>query len=91
MDETKFQIGCRKAHLVVIMNSSKLLKMIHEVNHDYITSIECIGSAGKIISPMLLISWVNTLHNWCYDNILDSEIFIGTTETDYANDDIELD
>lgn len=63
MDETGFRIGCGKAKLVVTMDPNKSLRMIDPKNHDYITSVERIGSAGEIIPSMLLISGVNILHN----------------------------
>ena len=61
--------------------------MINSENRDYITSLECLGSAGETIPPMLLISGVNILHNWCQHNDLDREVVIGTTQTSYLNDD----
>ena len=90
MDETGFRIGCGEAQLVVTMDQNKPLRMIDPKNRDYITSVECIGSAGKTIPPMLLISGVNILHKWCQHNDLDCDIVIGTTETGYANDDTAL-
>ena len=90
MDETGFRIGCGKAQLVVTMDPNKPFRMIDPENRDYITSVECIGSAGETIPPMLLISGVNILHKWCQHNDLDDEIRIGTTETGYSNDDTAL-
>ncbi len=90
MDETGFRIGCGKAQLVVTMDPNKPLRMIDPENRDYITSVECIGSDGETIPPMLLISGVNILHKWCQNNNLDGETLIGTTETGYANDDTAL-
>ena len=63
MDETGFRIGCGKAQLVVTMDPNKPVRMIDSENRDYITSVECVGSAGETIPPMLLISGVNILHN----------------------------
>ncbi len=48
MDETGFQIGCGKAQLVVTIDFTKTLRMIDPKNRDYITSVECIGSAGRL-------------------------------------------
>ena len=90
MDETRFWIGCRKAQLVVIMDPNKSLCMIDPDNYDYITSIECIGSVGETIPPMLLVSGVNILYNWYQYNNLEGDIMIGITETDYVNDDTAL-
>ena len=59
MDETSFRIGCGKTQLVVTMDPNKPLCMIDPENRDSITSIECIGSAGETIPPMLLVSRVN--------------------------------
>ena len=59
-------------------------------NCDYITSVECIGSAGETMPPMLLISGVIILRKWCQHIDLDSNIMIKTTKTGYANDDIAL-
>ncbi len=73
------------------MDPNKPLQMIDPENRDYITSVECIGSAGGTIPPMLLISGVNILHKWCLDNNLDGETPIGTTETGYVNNDTALD
>ena len=61
MDKTGFWISCEKAQLVVTMDPIKLLRMIDPENHDYITLVECIGSAGEIIPHILLISGVNIL------------------------------
>ena len=60
--------------------------MINPENRNYITSIECIGSIGKTVPPMLLVSGVNILHKWCHHNDLDGDIMIGITETGYVND-----
>ncbi len=76
MDETRFRIGCGKAQLVVTMNPNKPLRMIDPDNRDYITSVECIGSAGETIPPMLLVSGVNILYKWCQHNDLESDIVI---------------
>ncbi len=91
MDKTGFRIDYGKAHLVVIIDSNKPLRMIDPENRDYITLVECIGSADETIPPILLISGVNILHKWCQDNNLDGETLIGTTETGYANDNTALD
>ncbi len=48
-NETGFQIGCRKAQLVVTIDFNKSLRMIDLENRDYITSVECISSAGETI------------------------------------------
>ncbi len=85
MDETGFRIGYRKAQLVVTIDPNKPLQMIDPENCDYITSVECIGSAGETIPPMFLISEVNILHKWCQDNNLDGETLIGITKTNYTN------
>ncbi len=85
MDETGFRIGCGKAQLVVIMDRNKPFRMIDPENRDYVTSVECIGSAGETTPPMLLVSGdPNILHKWCQHNDLDGDIVIGTTETGYA-------
>lgn len=59
MEETGFRIGCE---LAVTMDSNKALRLINLEKCNYITSVECIGSASEIIPPMLLISGVNSLH-----------------------------
>ena len=84
MDEADFQIGCGKAQLVVTIDANKPLRMIDPENRDYITSVECIGSAGETIPPMLLLSRVNILHKWCQHKDLGGGIVIGTTETGYC-------
>ena len=85
MDETGFRIGYREAQLVVTIDPNKPLQMIDPENCDYITSVECIGSAGETIPPMFLISEVNILHKWCQDNNLDGKTLIGITKTNYTN------
>ena len=90
MDETGFRFGCGKAQLVVTIDPNKPVRMINPENRNYITSVECISSAGETIPPMLLVSGVNILYKWCQNNDLDGEIVIGTTETGYANDDMVL-
>ncbi len=72
------------------MDPNKLLRMIDPDNRDYFTSVECIGSAGETILPILLVSGVNILYKWCQHNDLESDIVIGTTEPGYANDDTAL-
>ncbi len=84
MDKINFQIGCGKAQLVVIIDANKLVCMIDPENYDYITSVECIGSAGETILSMLLISGVNILYKWYQHNDLDSNVMIDITETGYA-------
>ena len=72
------------------MDPNKPLCMVDPNNRNYITSVRCIGSVGKIILPMLLVSGVNILYKWCQHNNFYGDIVIGTTETDYANDDTAL-
>ncbi len=72
------------------MDPNKPLRMIDHDICDYITSVECIGSAGETIPPMLLVSGVNILYKWCQHKDLESDIVIGKTETRYANDDTVL-
>ena len=55
--------------------------MIDLENHDYITLVECIGSAEKTILSILLISGVNILHMWCQHNDVDRNIVISKNET----------
>ena len=83
-------MAVEKPNWFVTMDANKPLRMIDPENRDYITSVECIGSAGETIPPMLLISGVNILHKWCQHNDLDGDVGIGTTETVYANDDTAL-
>lgn len=64
--------------------------MINTDNRNYITSIKYINSASKTILPILLISKINILYNWCYHNNLEDNIVISITETSYANDDTIL-
>lgn len=85
MDETGFQIGYKKAQLIVTIDPNKSLYMIDLENCNEITSVECIGSANETIPPMLLISGVNILHKCCQHNDLDSNVVIGITKTIYAN------
>ena len=72
------------------MNPNKPLHMIDPDNCNYITSVECISSAGETIPPMLLVSRVNILYKWYQHNNLEGDIVIGITETGYANDDTAL-
>ena len=90
MDETGFRIGCWKAQLVATIDPNKPLRTIDPESREYITSAECISSAGETIPPMLLVSRVNILHKWCQKNDLNSKIRIGTTETGFTNDDTGL-
>ena len=56
MDERGFRVGSGKAQLVVTMDPNEPLRMIDPENREYITSVECIGSAGgrsSIISSSL--------------------------------------
>ena len=59
MNETGFRIGCGKAQSVLTMDPNKPLHIIDPENHDCMTSVGFIGSAGETIPPMLLISRVN--------------------------------
>ncbi len=60
--------------------------MIDLKNRNYINSVKCIGSIGKTILPILLISEVNILHKWCLYNDLNGHVVIGITITGYADD-----
>lgn len=90
IDETRFWISYRKAQLVIIIDPNKPFRIIDSDNRDYITLVECIGSTGKTISPMLLVFGVNILHQLYHDNDLDRSTLIGTTESGYANNDTVL-
>ena len=63
--QTGFRIGCEKTQLVVTIDPNKPLCMIDPESRDYITSVECISSAGENTPLMLLISEVNILQKWC--------------------------
>lgn len=91
MDETGFRIGCGRTQVVISLNRRKSLRLMDPDNRDYITSVECISSAGDVIPPLLIISGVHILHKWCQENDLDGETLIGTSETGYSNDDLALD
>lgn len=91
MDGKDFRIGCGRAHLVITLDPNKPLRMTDLKNHDYITSVECISSAGEAIPPLLILSGVNILHKWCQHNDLDGDKLIGTSETGYLNDDLAID
>lgn len=62
MDKTGFRMSCGKAQLIVTINPNKLFYMIDLKNRNYITLAKCIGSAGEIIPPMLVIFGVNILY-----------------------------
>lgn len=64
--------------------------MIDPKNCNYIILVEYIGSANKIIPPILLISKVNILHKWCQHNNLDGNIMISIIETGYTNNNTVL-
>lgn len=64
--------------------------MIDFENCNYITSVEYIGSMGKTIPPMLLVSRVNILYKQYQYNDLGSNIIINIIETGYVNDDTVL-
>lgn len=59
--------------------------MINSKNCDYITLVQCIGTANKTILPILLISRVNNLNKYCQQNDLDRNIIISITKTNYIN------
>ena len=91
MDETGFRIGCGRAQIVITLDPRKPLRMTDPDNRDYITSVECISSAGDVIPPLLILSGIHILHKWCQHNDLDGETLIGTSETGYSNDDLAMD
>ena len=62
MDETGFRIGCGRAQIVITLDPRKPLYMTDPDNHDYITSVECISSAGDVILPLLILSGIHILH-----------------------------
>ncbi len=59
INEIGFRIGYEKAQLAVTMDPNESFCIIDLENRDYITSVECIGSAVETIPPRLLISRVN--------------------------------
>lgn len=91
MNETNFRIGCGWAQIVITLNLKKSLCMMNSNNRDYITSVKCVNSTGKIISPMLIISKVNIFHKWCQKNDLDEDTLIETSDTGYSNDNLTMD
>ena len=62
MNETGFRIGCGRAQVVITLDANKPLRMTDPDNRDYITSVECISSAGHVIPPLIIISGVHILH-----------------------------
>ena len=61
--------------------------MIDSGKREYITSVKYIYFMDETIPPTLLNRGVKILHLWCQHNDLDG---IGSTETDYTNNDIAL-
>lgn len=56
------QIGCKKAQLVIKINSNKPWQIIDPRNCDYITWVEYICSVNKTILLILLVFEVNILY-----------------------------
>ena len=62
MNETNFRIDCDRAHLVMIINVNKSLRMIDLNNRDYIISMKCVNFVNDVISFLFIILKVNILH-----------------------------
>lgn len=76
---------------MITLDPNKPLRMTDPENRDYITSVECISSAGEAILPLVILSGVNILHKWCQHNDLDGDKLIGTSETGYSNGGLAID
>lgn len=90
MNETSFGIGYGRAQVVVTFEHRKWLRLDNPDSRDYITSVQCISSAGDVIPPLIIISGVHILHKWCEENDLDGETLIGTSKTGDSNDDLAM-
>ena len=89
MDETGFRIGCEWGHIVLILKSTKSLRMMNSENR--VTFIETICANENIIFSMLVFKKVNKLLKWTMKNDLNENIVFQCSDTGYANDDIAFD
>ena len=54
MDETGFIIGAGRAQIILTLQPKKLFHMPLDTNRDFMTSIEAISAAGRVIPPFLI-------------------------------------
>lgn len=91
MDESGFRVGCGIAHMVITRHHCKKLYMKDPECRDFVTSVECINPAGRVIPPLLILRGASVLDKWAIGNRLPGDYLLGHSESAYNNDKLILD
>ena len=87
-DETGYRMGINREDWVITIDVLRRIYSKCPDNRESLTGIECINGVGGNIPPMLILTGIQ-LAPW-FNNDMDDNIAVTTTETGYTNDWISL-
>jgi hypothetical protein len=85
-DETGFRIGQGKNESVVTAYAESNTRLGSASNRESITIIECISSAGSVISPLIIVAGKKHMEHWYQTGGLDGDYNIGISDSGFTND-----
>ena len=88
-DETGFRIGMGRDDWIITMDPTRRAYLKNPENRESLSAVECINGVGQDIPPMLIISGVNILAPWFFNDLAD-DLFVATSESGNADDWISL-
>jgi hypothetical protein len=84
-DETGYRMSIARSDWVVTVDPHRRIYSKDSDNRESLTGIECINGGGKDIPPMLIMTGVHILASH-FNNDLDDDVLVTTSETGYFND-----
>ena len=90
MDETGFQIGMGKDHLVITKRKRSHYFSIPQ-NRESATAIECISASGCFLPAFLILSGKAHMRRWYEGEELEPKSCIAISPTGFTNDEVSLD
>ncbi len=84
-DEIGYRMSIARFDWVVTVDSNRRIYFKDSNNRESLTSIECISEGSKNISSMLIMTEVQLLTSH-FNNDLDDDVLITTSDTGYSND-----
>jgi hypothetical protein len=94
-DETGFRVGCEGSQNVVTYGQrnrqrGESLAAPTEVNRDFLTSVECVSTAGELLPPLLILKAKQHIHQWYNHTHFSDNYYLGVIDSGYSNDFLSL-
>jgi hypothetical protein len=90
-DETGFAMGlCTTSKVITSTERSERPRTVIQGNREWVTIIECIGSSGWSIPPLIILKGKEQQANWYQESQLPAEWRIATSPNGWTTDSIGL-